>query len=63
MNKNIFIYSFDLKIHMITLFKYFDFYTEAAKFFNCSSCVISRYLNKNILYKKESIFSFSLINL
>jgi hypothetical protein len=56
MSKNVFVYSFNLKIHMTTLFKSFDSCTEVTKFFNCSSRVISRYLNKNILYKKNRFF-------
>jgi len=55
MSKKIFVYSFDSETQMTTLYKFFDSCTEAAKFFNCSSRVISYYLDKNKLYKKKWI--------
>lgn len=46
-----------LFIHLIQrqkiFYKYFNTYIEAAKFFDCSTCTLSRYLNKNKLYKNK----------
>jgi len=59
MSKKIFVYSFDPETQVTILYKFFDSCTEAAKFFNCSSRVISYYLDKNKLYKKQWILSSS----
>ena len=64
MGKNIFVYSFDLETENKVLFKSFNTCTEAAKYFDCSTRNISRYLDKNKVYKdklyyKEWIFSSS----
>lgn len=56
-NKIIFVYSFDEASKESLLYKSFDSCSDAAKFFNCSIRVISYYLDKNKLYKKQWIFS------
>lgn len=56
MSKSVFVYSFDLETKETILYKTFDSCTEAAKFFDSSSRVISYYLDKNKLYKKTMNF-------
>ena len=53
MSKKVFVYSFNLEMKETTLYKSFDTYTEATKHFNCSNATISKYLNKNKLYKNQ----------
>lgn len=57
MSKKVFIYSSDPLTKETILYKSFDTCTEAAKYFNCSQATISRYLDKNKLYKNQWIFS------
>jgi group I intron endonuclease len=56
MSKNVFVYSFDLETENV-LFKSFNTCIEAAKYFDCSTRNISRYLDKNKLYKNQWILS------
>ena len=53
MSKNVFIYSFDSETKDMVLYKSFNTCIEAAKYFDCSTRNLSRYLDKNKLYKKE----------
>src|SRR5690606_27462527 len=53
MSKKVFVYSLDLKTKEIKLYKTFNTCIEAANHFDCSSRNISRYLDKNRLYKKQ----------
>jgi group I intron endonuclease len=57
MSKNVFVYSFDLETENKVLFKSFNTCIEAAKYFDCSTRNISRYLDKNKLYKNPWILS------
>lgn len=61
MSKKVFVYSFDSLNQETILYKTFDSCTEAAKFFDSSSRVITYYLDKNKLYKKEWILLSSLV--
>ena len=61
MSKKVLVYSFDSDTKVTILYKTFDSCTEAAKFFDSSSRVISYYLDKNKLYKKEWILLSSLV--
>jgi hypothetical protein len=55
-----YIYLFDLKTKKIMLHKSFNTCIEAALYFSCSTRTLSRYLDKNILYKKQWILSIFL---
>jgi group I intron endonuclease len=59
-SKKVYIYLFDLKIKKIILQKSFNTCIDAALYFSCSTRTLSRYLDKNILYKKQWIISTSL---
>lgn len=60
-SKKVFIYINEEK--KIFLFKSFDNFTEAAKFLNCSTRTLSRYIDKNkILKKKWFLFSKEINN-
>lgn len=61
-NKKIFVYTFDSVSNERILYKFFNSCTDAAKYFNCTTRTLSRYLDKNNLYKKQWIISSSLIN-
>lgn len=61
MSKNIFVYSFDLETQETKHYKNFETCTDAAKFFNCSNALISKYLDSNKLFKKDFLLSSSLI--
>lgn len=61
MSKKVFIYSFDLEMKENTLYKSFNTCTDAAKYFECSTRTLSRYLDKNKLYKKQWLLSSSLL--
>jgi hypothetical protein len=58
-SKNVFVYSFDSETKDIILYKSFNTSIEAAKYFDCSTRNLSRYLDKNKLYKKLWILSTS----
>jgi group I intron endonuclease len=55
MSKSVFVYSFNLEIKDFILYKSFNTCIDAAKYFNCSTRSISRYLDKNKIYKKQWI--------
>lgn len=57
MSKNVFVYRFDPETKETILYKSFDTCIEAASYFNCSRRNISRYLDKNKLYKKQWVLS------
>jgi hypothetical protein len=52
-SKKVYIYLFDLKTKKIILHKSFNTCIEAALYFSCSTRTLSRYLDKNILYKNQ----------
>jgi len=60
-NKIIFVYTLDSDSKDLIFFKFFNSCTDAAKYFDCTTRTLSRYLDKNILYKKQWIISSSLI--
>jgi group I intron endonuclease len=55
--KKVFVYSFDSVSNEKTLYKSFDKSLEVALYFNCTRRTISRYLDKNKLFKKQWILS------
>jgi group I intron endonuclease len=55
--KKVFIYSLDPVSNEKTLYKSFNNSIEVALYFNCTRRTISRYLNKNTLYKKQWVLS------
>ena len=57
MSKSVFVYSFDPDMKDIILYKSFNTCIEAAKYFDCSTRTLSRYLNKKKLYKEQWILS------
>jgi group I intron endonuclease len=57
MSKKVFVYSLNLETQETTLYKSFNTCIEAAKYFSCSTRNISRYLDKNKLYKNKWILS------
>jgi NUMOD1 domain len=61
MSKNVLVYSFDLETKDMVLYKSFNTCIEAAKYFDCSTRNLSRYLDKNKLYKKQWILLSSLV--
>jgi len=52
-HKKVFVYSLDEALKESILIKSFDSCSDAAKFFNCSTRVISYYIDKNKLYKNQ----------
>jgi group I intron endonuclease len=61
LNKKIIVYSFDTEMKETIFYKSFDSRTETSKYFNCCNATISRYLDKNKLFKKQYILSTFLI--
>jgi group I intron endonuclease len=61
-NKIVFVYTLDSDSKDLILYKFFNSCIDAAKFFDCTTRTLSRYLDKNKLYKNQWIFSSSLIN-
>jgi len=61
MSKKVFVYSFDFLSKETTLYKSFENYTEASKYFYCNKRTLFNYVDKNKLYKKQWILSTSLI--
>jgi len=63
MSKSVFVYSFNGYSETKDIILYKSFYTciEAAIFFDCSTRNLTRYLDKNKLYKKKWILSSSKI--
>lgn len=59
MSKSVFIYSFDLETKNITLHESFNTCIDAAKYFDCSTRTLRRYLDKDKLYKNQWILSSS----
>lgn len=59
--KTIFAYISDTDSKGLILYKFFNSCTDAAKHFNCITRTLSRYLDKNKLYKDQYILSSSLI--
>jgi group I intron endonuclease len=57
--KKVFLFTLDSELKDYIVFKEFESCSDAAKFFNCSNRVISHYLDKNKLYKKQWILSSS----
>lgn len=55
LSKKVFIYSFNSETKVIILHKSFSSCIEAAKYLDCCTHTISRYLNKNKLYKNQWI--------
>lgn len=53
MSKKVFIYSFNIETKETKLYKSFNTCIEAANHFDCSTRNISRFLDKNKLYKKQ----------
>lgn len=62
MSKNILIYSFDLEIKNKVIYKSFNTCIKAAKYFYWSTHNISKYLNKNKLYKINGSYFHSNYN-
>jgi len=61
--KKVYVYSLDSVSNEKTLYKFFNSSLETALFFNCTRRTISRYLDKNTLYKNVWVLSTSeLIN-
>ena len=56
-----FIYSFNTLSNETTLYKSFDNYTETAKYLEYSKRTLSKYIDKNKLFKKQWKLSTSLI--
>lgn len=54
--KSLFVYSFNLETKETKLFKSFNSCIEAAEYFECKTYTISKYLDKNKLYKKTVDF-------
>jgi group I intron endonuclease len=61
-NKRVFIYSFDSLSNKKTLHKSFDNCSEVSLHFKCGLRTLSRYIDKNKLFRKEWILSTSLIS-
>lgn len=61
-NKTIFVYTLDSDSKGLILHKFFNSCVDAAKYFDCTTRTLSRYLDKNKLYKDQWILSSSLIN-
>jgi len=61
-NKIIFVYTLDSDSKGLILHKFFNSCIDAAKYFDCTTRTLSRYLDKNKLYKNQWILSSSLIN-
>lgn len=59
--KTIFVYILDTDSKNIILYKFFNSCIDAAKHFDCITRTLSRYLDKNILYKDQWILLSSLI--
>lgn len=57
-SRKVSIYEIDTLSNKKIKIKDFDSYSETAKFLNCSIRTLSRYVDKNILYKKKMIFIF-----
>jgi len=51
-SRKVFIYKLDILSNKKIKIKYFDNYSKAAEFLKCSTRTLSRYIDKNILYKK-----------
>jgi len=60
-SKKVFVYSFDSETQETVLFKSFNTCSDAALYFECKIITISRYLDKNKLYKKQWLLFSSLI--
>jgi group I intron endonuclease len=58
-NKRVYIYTKDSVSNELILFKSFENYSEVIKYFDFSKRTLSRYLNKNKLYKNNWILSTS----
>jgi len=56
-SKKVYIYIKDSLLNEIILFKSFDSCAETAKYFNCSTMTITRYIDSNKFYKKIFILS------
>lgn len=56
-----FLYSFDPFSNETTLYKSFDNYTQATKYLECSKRTLSRYVDKNKIFKKQFKLSRFLI--
>jgi NUMOD1 domain len=52
-SNKVFIYNNEAGLNKIFLFKSFDNYSEAAKYLNCSTRTLSRYIDKNKLLRKK----------
>jgi len=52
-SKKVFIYIDDSTLNKKILFKFFDNFLEAAKDLNCSKRTLSRYIDKNKIFKKK----------
>lgn len=52
-SRKVFIFKFDPILGTKILIKIFKNYTEASQYFNCSIRTLSRYIDKDIIYKKE----------
>ena len=52
-SRKVFIFKHDPILNTKVLIKIFNNYTEASQYFDCSIRTLSRYIDKNILYKKE----------
>jgi len=61
MSKSVFVYSLNSETQETILYKSFNTCIEAAKYFDCSTRNISRYLDKNKIYKKQWILLSSLV--
>jgi group I intron endonuclease len=61
LTKKVFLYSFDSETKVTILNKTFNSSIEAVKHLDISRRTLSRYLDKNKLYKKEWILTTSLI--
>lgn len=59
LTKKIFVYSFDPETKVTILYKTFNSSIEVVKYYKFSRRTLSRYLDKNKLYKNQWIFSTS----
>ena len=63
MSKKVFVYKLDSTSNNTVFYKSFNTCSDAAKYLGCTSRVISYYINKNKLYKKEWTLSTTENNL
>jgi len=52
-SKKVFLYTKDPVSNQMELYKSFDSFTETSKFFDCSRQNLTKYVDKNKLFKKQ----------